>query len=587
MRGSLSVIFIIALASYVVTLVSFKRPEKIDARILAVGDVDHTVDYSNILPGDYLGPESCAECHEEKYELWKSHPHSRMNRLPSETSIQGDFQNSVLKLPTGEVHFNRNQSGDYQMEVFKDGRRRRLYKVTRTIGSRYMQAYIGQQIEGPEPADHDIYLEHRLPFAYWFKFQRWIPRVYLNAYGDEVLADGVPIDEAIDGTPRVDTYSSSCMNCHNTFPYAYRIYHENLVGFPDATVAAEIDELSKAISDEIKVEPTIKSFMTINERLDPDKHLVTMGISCESCHFGGREHAQREREIKFLPTSRLTRISADDPRRRPTGKTDNAITIRGICTQCHSGNTHLFPTGGGKGNSHEGLDLLSGACATKLSCIDCHEPHTGTAQPSGGPDLARHVDVCAKCHTDYAEPKFAISHTGHAAGTVNCLDCHMPRYTRGIDSLIRTHRISLPVEPEMVSSGMANACNACHLDKSVRWTLNEHQRMWGKQIKPNTEWSSFDKLDEPAGTMWLASKDSHMRLLATGWLASSRWASERIDDIAESLNDSEPVNRIFASLAISKVLNQKPGDPIQVDITAAPDVRRRQLQSWLLEFGSE
>lgn len=579
MLRTTNLILALLVFSFVFALPAFRgQPErKPDPRILSAASVDHSIDYSNILPDDYVGPEVCAECHDEQYELWHTHPHSRMNRHAGDQSIRGDFDNAVLTLPTGEVHFLQ-RDGKYLMEVYKDDRLRRRYEVTRTVGSRYMQAYIGTQLFGPEEPGHDIYKEHRLPFGYWFKLDRWVPRVFMNAYGDEKLLHGIPVDEAIDGDPRIDLYTANCMNCHNTFPYAYRVFHDYMAGFPDATVAAEVNQLAHAVSATISVEPSIRGFARLNERLDPDEHLVTMGVSCESCHFGGREHAIREREIRFLPTSKLTRISADDPGHIPNGQRSNAYTTRGICTQCHSGAAELFPNGAGKGNSREGMDLFAGACASQLSCIDCHEPHTGTPAELTGVDLAKHINVCASCHEEYKDDQFASQHAGPGHGSVNCLDCHMPKFTRGVDNLIRTHRVGLPMEDSMVSDGMANACNACHLDKSVRWALNAHEEIWGTSLTPSTSWKSWHQLDQPAGEVWIGSDDSHMRYLATQWYANSPWAKEKFATVADSLNDSEPVNRVFAVFAVAKVLGLTPDSDLGVDITLGPEARSEQIQ---------
>ncbi|MGI9517962.1 MAG: ammonia-forming cytochrome c nitrite reductase subunit c552, partial [Pirellulaceae bacterium] len=553
---------------------------KPDPRVLPRDAVNPHVDYSNILPGDYVGPESCAECHSEYYDRWTTHPHSRMNRHPDESSMQGDFDNAVLTMPTGEVHFTTDDQGTYHMHVYtRSGERKRLYEVTRAVGSRYMQAYIGRQLEGPEPPDHDIWKEHRLPFGYWFKLNSWVPRVYTNGYQDEELCEGLPVDEAIDGEPQVDVYAANCMNCHNTFPYAYRIFHDYMVGFPDATVSAELHGLSQAVSTQLDIQPDVESFLDANEQLDPDKHLVTLGVSCESCHFGGREHAEREREIKFLPTSNLTRISADDPRHLPTGERHNAFTTRGICTQCHSGKSPLFPNGAGKNNSREGLDLFAGSCATELSCIDCHEPHTGTPAELTGVVQQKHLDACASCHTQYQDQQFALAHSGPGHGEVNCLDCHMPKYTRGINNLIHSHRISMPVEESMVAAGMANACNSCHLDKSVRWALNQQKRIWGSAPEPNDSWDTFYSLDVPAGEWWLASDDSHMRFLATQWLALSRFARNEFAAVAASLNDPVPVNRVYAASAIRRILGLETDADIQVNIVAAPAKRQQQIDA--------
>lgn len=559
-----------------------RAPQRRDPRVLASDAVDPTVTYSNILPGDYVGPETCAGCHEEQYRLWKTHPHHCMNQIPSAESVLGDFNEARLKLPTGEVVFTTGADGNYFMTVATNGSTLRRYQVTRTVGSRYMQAYIGKQIEGPEPEGHDIYREHRLPFAYWFKIRRWVPREYLNIHGPETLKDGIPQTEAIDVAPEIQSYGAVCMNCHNTYPYAYRIFHSSIVGFPDATVAAAIGPLSQALAPSVQVAPDIKSFVKLNERLDPEKDLVTQGISCESCHFGGREHALYEREIRFLPTSQYTRLLSKSPHKSFTNDRSNAATINGVCTQCHSGDGQLFPTGAGKSNSREALDLHGGFCASEMRCVDCHEPHTGTQQPSGFVDQPKHIQTCTNCHSQYSDDEQARTHSRHSAGAnVNCLDCHMPRYTRGIDELIRSHRICMPVEQPMVEQGMPNACNTCHLDKSVRWTLDELKHGWGKTIAPQPDWPALDQLDQPAGAAWLNSNDSHMRLLATQSFARSPLGPKHLPALIQALNDPERINRVFAEFAVARLLNRPLDEPLPVDVTAPPAQRQQQIDALL------
>ena len=537
--------------------------------------------YSNILPDDYVGPETCGSCHPTQYSQWKEHPHHCMNQLPSTDSVQGDFADACLRLPTGEIHFTTEED-EYWMTVHKQDSVYRRYLVTRTVGSRFMQFYIGKQVSGPEEADHDIYREHMLPFAYWFKIRRWLPRQYFDPEGPDELKNGIPQCEAVDRPPDVRTYGDVCMNCHNTFPYAYRIFRKKLAGFCDATIGTAVAPLSAALASHVHVAPTAEAFRELNDKLDPDKDLVTLGISCESCHFGGREHAKFQTEIRFLPTSEHIRMRAQDPDRPLLNSRDNASTILGICIQCHCGSGPVFPNGAGKANSREGLDMRLGFCSSELSCVGCHEPHTASPQPSGGADNPKHVQVCASCHTKYLDPEAALAHSGHvAAAGVTCLDCHMPRYTQGLDERIRTHRICMPVEPSMVAVSSANACNLCHLDKSMRWTLNELRHGWQRQITPDERWPVYKVLDEPAGEVWLNSKDAHMRLVATQCYAASPLGQDKLPDILRALNDSDGVNRVFAGFAVSRLLGKPFDEPLPVEITAPPVTRARQIDDWL------
>ncbi len=314
------------------------------------------------------------------------------------------------------------------------------------------------------------------------------------------------------------------------------------------------------------------------EQLQPQKHLVSLGISCESCHLGGRQHAEKGEPMHWLPTSPFVRVTAHDGQPDIRDSRKNAVAINGLCTQCHSGNAHLYPNGAAVSNSREGLDFHKGACATELHCAKCHEPHTAGPLP-GGPTDPAHVALCVKCHEQYREPAKALAHGGHPAGAkVDCLDCHMPRMTLGIDALVRTHRIGMPVEANMAAQGAANACNLCHLDKSLRWTLTELERGWGRKVTPSRQWKSRGVLDEPMGDVWLRSEHSALRVLATQSYARSPLGKEKVTALLDALNDWEPINRVFAQRAVEKVLGQKLSRR-EYEMTAPPNVRGEQIEA--------
>ena len=54
----------------------------------------------------------------------------------------------------------------------------------------------------------------------------------------------------------------------------------------------------------------------------------------------------------------------------------------------------------------------------------------------------------------------------------------MPRIVQGISAFVRTHRISSPADPAMLGDRGVNACNLCHLDRSVAWTIVELADGW-------------------------------------------------------------------------------------------------------------
>lgn len=582
----------------------FARPDalRFDSRVLYADFEVDAAHYSNILPQDYVGTAACAECHEEQFALWDRHPHSKMNQLPTPQSVMGDFDNAVMKLPDGEVRFTtefpsgQDSSGDgsrnpqYFMSVYRGEQLVRRSQVTRTVGSRYIQSYIGRQLSGPESADHDIYREHKLPWSYRFRMNRWLPGSYFNICCDEPQVDGISSDETVDQTPRVVLYSEVCKNCHNTIPYVFRIFSQPLVGFRDARIAAAVDPLSERLTKVLgplsHAKPgTASAIAGFIDALDPDEHPGTPGIGCESCHLGGREHAEHEGKIHFLPTSGYTRVLSLDGHAPISESRSDSRTMLGTCTQCHSGNNELLPNGAAKGNSREALDFHSGSCASQMSCIDCHDPHTASALPSGGLNLQAHIDVCTKCHQPYADQAFALKHSGHsAAASVTCLDCHMPRQTRGVDALIRTHRISHPVEASMVNAGSVNACNICHLDQSTNWTLQKLAETWNRQISIDPDAQIAGWLDQPVGEMWLESDDSHLRLMATQLYADSPLGRSQMESLLQGLNDPEHVNRVFAMFAAAIITGHSLEEAFPVDIADSPANRQEQIDNWLRQI---
>jgi hypothetical protein len=550
-----------------------------DPRLLPESAVDHSDTYTNILPEDYVGPQTCRSCHAAKYRLWSEHPHRRMNQDAGPDSVQGDFADQVLRLPTGEVHFSR-EGGRFWVTTRRDGRTVRRWQVTRTVGSRYYQFYIGRETEGPEPADHPARGEHMIPFAWWGTLGRWFPKPYFDPDGPEKLADGLPQAEGIDSFQDVRSWTGVCMSCHNTAPYAYRAVHRMWAGFPDATVSLAVGSLSNALAETIEAGPSLQSFEQINTHLDPSRHLVTLGISCESCHFGGREHAVNGGKISFLPSSPYLRLTPHRTDRPLTNDRKNPATVTGICTQCHSGNALLYPNGCGEVNSREGYDFNLGACASQMTCTHCHEPHTAGPR-EGSPTQPAHVAACVHCHGQYAGEAQAVAHSRHPTGAgVSCLDCHMPRQVLGLDGLIRTHRVGPPVEEAMLAKGAANACNLCHLDRSLQWTLDELDRGWGRRLTPTPWWANWGELDRPVGELWLTAQHPGMRRVASLSYARTPLGRARLADLVGALNDPEPINRLFHARAVEAVWGRKLSRD-EYEVTAAPAERARQFEQLL------
>lgn len=515
---------------------------------------------SNVHRADYVGPKACAECHEEKFGQWKEHPHSRMNLDATEESVLGDFSGVELDYAGSRVRFER-EGADYFMTLSSKTERRR-YRVTRTVGSRFTQMYVGLLVEGPEPAGHPAYSrEGKLPFGYWIGRQGWFPEPYFDSdCPPEFGPDGevsLPADEA-HGT----SWNQNCIYCHNTFPYEERLREgHGTTGFPEEDLRL-VDDNDDAPG------------------LHPNE-LVTLGISCESCHFGGREHAlDEDQPIRFFPRSPKLEFPKATPERIANAQ-DDPYAINSICAQCHfSRGVSPYPNGAGTWNSREAVDLLAGSCASQIKCTDCHNPHVA-GPPGGGPDDPKHLKACLECHEAYEDPEARGDHTQHG-DEVGCLDCHMPRIVQGIETVIRTHRISTPGDARMLEAGAPNACNLCHLDRSIDWTAAALRLGWGQKAWVGQSWRKAygGRTDLPVGPTWLSSETPSHRLVAADAYARSPLGKSEIQRLIRTLDDPMAVNRMFGLFALERVLGRRLTDA-EYTPTAPLAVRRQQVSKLL------
>jgi len=467
---------------------------------------------STIRAADYIGPDACGECHPTQHAAWTTGLHRRMNQLAGPQSIIGNFATSVTY--AGGVATFARDGASYTMTLAKNDTTTR-YRVTRTIGVRALQEYVGVDM-----ADANA-IEVRLPFAWWPKAKGWFAQPYFDpwfAHEDDFDAYA----------PVKEPWAERCPWCHSTYPFEQRIARASA-----RSVGHGMEQFftSTAGTDRLAIEQQ-----------------VTTGISCESCHLGGKAHAAGA-PISFVPHGAEALPGAPVPTTFAQERADATIVNR-VCAQCHSGPSPRLADGTALRNSSEALDLAASPCTT-ARCIDCHDPHTG------GSDEKRAIAACTRCHAQLSDTASQIAHAGHAsqatdAGhasqTATCLDCHMPKLVMGIDRVVRTHRISSPTNPAIVASGGLNACNLCHVDRSLQWTLDELRSHYEITLRAR----GGDR-DQPMGERWLASKDAALRLVAADALARSSLARLALPSLKKQLADPVPHVRAWARFAVDRV----------------------------------
>lgn len=539
--------------------------------------------YSNIRAEDYVGPEVCGDCHLKNYKAWQQHPHSKMNQLPNERSVLGDFS-GIRVTYDGRSAVFRQEGDQFLVDYFNDQEKVRTFRVTRTVGSRYEQDYVAVQVDGPEPVGDALYTEEiRLRWAWSIVAQRWLPQSYLEPTeypGSEYLEEGGLRYDPFE--PDRLPFNERCARCHNTYPYDLRFYRiltdiGMLSGFPPfpgvnpglvrqmAEEAGDVDQLG-------------------SPRLPMDR-FVTEGISCETCHFGGRMHADnvKEQMVRFVPTHpKLVQWTPDHEgaRKRPE-------IVNAICLQCHhSGEAAQdnWPDGSAGVNSMESIEMERGGCASVIKCTDCHNTHV-SGPPAGAPDRQEHLAACVDCHKEKATQQTAEAHSRHDLGDASCLDCHMPRIVQGFETYNRSHRISKPTDRRLFSTGMPNACNLCHLDESLAWTREQLSTGWGAEvpISPALRPLFGDRYERPAGEAWLEHYKSPVRTVTVGAYSRSDLGRDKVAALARGLADENAYVRMRHLQGVEAVLGRTLTDA-EYDLTGSPARRQAQVDQLLKRF---
>jgi hypothetical protein len=234
----------------------------------------------------------------------------------------------------------------------------------------------------------------------------------------------------------------------------------------------------------------------------------------------------------------------------------------------------------------ESIELDRGACRSRLRCIDCHNPHVRGPE-AGASDRRESVAACLRCHSKYQAPTEARAHTRHDPATTSCLDCHMPRIVHGFDGMNRTHRICSPSDSGILESGMANACNLCHLDRSLAWTRDALAAGWGKRVElPGFLEEVFGKDHQtPAGLAWLAQPSGMLKVVAGAAVARSPGSRKMLPRLLGALDEPNAYLRMRLLENVEKALGRRLEEK-EYSLTGPPDRRREQQRQLLKQYSN-
>jgi hypothetical protein len=327
-----------------------------------------------VRPATAMGDSTCLSCHADKASYGGT-AHRLTSRHPTPGAIAGDFTgpHSVLRTPNPALRFRMSAGagGFFQTAVEGTGRdtTTRTERVAYVTGSnRKGQSFLYWRGDSL----------YQMPISYWRTLDTWI-----NSPGPGYTDGRANFDRAV--APR-------CFECHATWIEA-------------------------------------KQDLGVVNRFDSTGAIL--GITCERCHAGGREHVTRERSVL-----RATRGPAIvNPARLSRERQMDA------CAQCHGGLgrpklpsfTYVAgypldqfvslapppPDARVDVHGNQVALLQRSACyqASQMTCSTCHDVHATQR------DVKQLSGKCLTCHTPKSCGLFP---TQGQAIVGRCVDCHMP-----------------------------------------------------------------------------------------------------------------------------------------------------------------
>lgn len=540
-------------------------------------------------PGGYVSSDSCRSCHPDQYTSWHQSYHRTMTQVATPASVRGDFENVTLRLRDETFHLQR-RGDEYWVEMmdpdwrraraeqqlsFEEGKSssppppaaeapRTWQRIGLLTGSHHMQACWVASKYGNKQLG--------FPFTWLFEDQRWVPR------NDVFLLNP-------DAPPPHQVWNGNCISCHATAGQPRPDPQTQIMDTRVAELGIACESCHGPAQEHIRVNSDPRRRYALRREKKPDPTIVNparldakkSSQVCGQCHAvrfnskkaewlaeGFRYRPGGEEDAK-VPPVRYNHLAETTV--LPAGLKDNPEILRGS----------FWNDGMVRVSGREYSGLIESACHERgdLSCLSCHSMH----QSKPDDQLAARMDdnqACLQCHKKLE--KNISQHTHHAAGSSGslCYNCHMPHTTYGLLKAIRSHQISSPDMAVTLRTGRPNACNLCHLDKSLGWTAQTLSAWYGTPVAD----LSLEEKTIAASVLWALKGDAGQRALIAwhlGWgpaqeTSGRAWMPPYL---AALLDDPYPAVRYIASRSLTRL----PGyEHFPYDHLAAPDELRRSRE---------
>tara|TARA_B100001123_G_scaffold383876_3_gene456193 strand:+ start:1620 stop:3545 length:1926 start_codon:yes stop_codon:yes gene_type:complete len=524
----------------------------------------------------FVSSSACQACHPSQYNSWYGSYHRTMTQIATPETVIANFDDVYVSDVHGDtMHLEQRGNEFWATFTEPDSPKSTINQITRQVvmitGSHHQQIYWYS-------TGHDRAL-NVLPGVYIISENKWVPRSAVVLH---------PPNQSLSMTD--GHWNAICLACHTTHPKTQ--FRAPFLDLPIEDQAVDTTVAEFGIACEACHGPATEHIQKHQNPLtryrsylsdEPDSSIVEpSSLSpqrssqvCGQCHSvwefydsAGERHANAEgfpyspgdelRETRFIP----------QPMKQLGSQALNAFVAKDPDFVAGS----FWPDGMIRVSGREYNGLIDSPCFTNtvdhnssetLSCFSCHNMHKSTDDPrpistwADTHQVASDMDTneaCLQCHDTFRTN--VAQHTGHAQDSTGslCYNCHMPYSSYGLLKAVRSHTISSPSISETIEYGRPNACNLCHLDKTLSWTgavLEERYQIPIPELNKDEEQIA-------ASLLWAMKGDAGQRALTTwafGWAPAQKASgtSWMTPHLLELLNDPYEAIRFIAYRSLRQV----------------------------------
>ena len=407
---------------------------------------------------EFVANTTCLTCHAAQAAEWAASHHAHAMEPASSSSVRGDFNGRVFQQDGSTARFYRRDA-KYFVHTEGPDAKPGEFEIAYAFGVEPLQQYLIAMPGGRLQA---------LQIAWDTQKKQWF-----NLRGHEKTPPG----DALHWTGRSQTANTMCITCHTT------AFQKNF-------------------------DPVKDSFASVWKEAN---------VSCQACHGPGEQHLRWAQTLTEKGAARAAEIAPNKgltvDLQAKAGKTQDS------CAACHSRRSELSaqPMAGQPlldnylpSLLREGLYYADGQQRDEVyvdgsfrqskmfrkgvTCTNCHNPHSGKTKLEGNA-------LCLQCHGSPANPLFPTAaakpaasydspaHHFHQQGSAGaqCVNCHMPSKAYMQIQLRPDHSLRIPRPDLSVKTGVPNACNNCHVNKSAAWAATALAKWLGpsRHLEPH------------------------------------------------------------------------------------------------------